>query len=230
MKNHLENLVIINLPIGENGKDEIIPLPKEWNSDATLSETIMLIRNDKSLSEYEKTLHLQELQVFIKTLKVLHTIGKNSLNKEQAEMEMFKMIQSCSNMTFIEDNRPSIKTCKECFTDIRVTQETFDKKEIFICRQCKEQQKEATRTRHALQLIKAKPIWVSTEEIRKIYKEAKEKSAKDKILYHVDHIVPLISDIVSGLHVPWNLRIITAKENLEKSNKFEVQIILSNNM
>lgn len=68
----------------------------------------------------------------------------------------------------------------------------------------------------------ATPSWVTTEQklaMRKLYLQAMELTKITKERYVVDHIIPLISHEVCGLHVPWNLRVITQEENLKKSNK-----------
>lgn len=68
----------------------------------------------------------------------------------------------------------------------------------------------------------ATPRWLTTEdklEIRLKYRLAIELTRKTGVRYAVDHIVPLLGESVSGLHVPWNLEVITQEENLKKSNK-----------
>ena len=39
--------------------------------------------------------------------------------------------------------------------------------------------------------------------------------------YQVDHIHPINGVEFTGLHVPWNLQVITKSENLSKGNKLE---------
>ena len=68
----------------------------------------------------------------------------------------------------------------------------------------------------------ATPKWLTKEErlqMRDLYVQARKMTGLTRERYVVDHIVPLRGEEVCGLHVPWNLRVITQDENLKKSNK-----------
>jgi hypothetical protein len=56
------------------------------------------------------------------------------------------------------------------------------------------------------------PPWVDRDEIKRIYENRPDG-------YHVDHIIPLKGNNVSGLHVPWNLQYLPASENMSKGNR-----------
>lgn len=67
---------------------------------------------------------------------------------------------------------------------------------------------------------RATPAWLTSQqraEVRSIYAECERLNAEaGYVAFVVDHIVPLEGRIVCGLHVPWNLRIITRLENAQK--------------
>ena len=68
----------------------------------------------------------------------------------------------------------------------------------------------------------ATPKWLTKDHktfIEIQYQMAKLLEDRMGVEYHVDHIHPLQNESVCGLHVPWNLRVIPALENISKGNK-----------
>jgi hypothetical protein len=61
--------------------------------------------------------------------------------------------------------------------------------------------------------------WADLDAIKQIYAEVAELSELTGITHQVDHIYPLQSDYMCGLHVETNLQILTKTENASKSNR-----------
>ena len=69
------------------------------------------------------------------------------------------------------------------------------------------------------------PKWLTKEDIlemHNMYKLAAFLKKTTGLSWHVDHIIPLRGKKVSGLHVPNNLQVLPAEENVKKNNKYEV--------
>jgi hypothetical protein len=65
------------------------------------------------------------------------------------------------------------------------------------------------------QKLNRMPLWANEEAINEVFRTC---SGDD---FHIDHVIPLQGELVSGLHVENNLQKLTVKENCQKSNKFK---------
>lgn len=71
--------------------------------------------------------------------------------------------------------------------------------------------------------IQRTPNWLSSFDLW-VFEEAYELAALRTKLFgfswHVDHIIPLQGEKVSGLHVPTNIQVISWIDNVSKANSF----------
>jgi len=80
---------------------------------------------------------------------------------------------------------------------------------------------EAAMRYHASKL-KRTPPWLTAKhhaEIRQFYVLSAKLTKDTGVQYSVDHVMPLQGVTSSGLHVPWNLQVITMAENSRKGNR-----------
>lgn len=79
-----------------------------------------------------------------------------------------------------------------------------------------------SRTRYGIK-TQATPLWIEDElaqlVMQEMYNLAKLRTLVTGYQWHVDHEVPLKSELVCGLHCPANLQVIPAKVNLSKHNR-----------
>lgn len=70
--------------------------------------------------------------------------------------------------------------------------------------------------------IQRTPRWLTQlhfDQIELFYESARELTKEFGFQIDVDHIIPLRGVNVSGLHVPWNLQLLSHDENMSKGNK-----------
>jgi hypothetical protein len=65
----------------------------------------------------------------------------------------------------------------------------------------------------------ATPAWADREAMVAIYRTAREVTKITGAEHHVDHIVPVRSRVVCGLHCEQNMQILDAKANISKNNR-----------
>lgn len=103
-------------------------------------------------------------------------------------------------------------------------QKSLNKRQLEVYRARKASNSAAYRAKQK----NATPCWITEEQTRQMnetFKERERLSTITSVKHHVDHIVPINNLYVCGLHVPWNLEVITEEQNLLKNNKIDNEIL-----
>lgn len=106
---------------------------------------------------------------------------------------------------------PSHKDHRKGHVSWAVGKALLDQREAMLVR-------ELSRSRR-LQMTVATPRWADAAKIEMVYRGASRLSEAMGVEFQVDHVVPIKSDVVCGLHVPANLQVLAQDENGKKSNK-----------
>ena len=116
-----------------------------------------------------------------------------------------------------------IKNRERLLEKAKITEYKNRRKQLRLLPSNKARQNAAEARRESLKRLSTPP-WVTKQHLNKI-KElfwlAKDLEIVSGQKYHVDHIVPLKSNLVCGLHVHWNLQVLPADINLSKGNRYD---------
>jgi hypothetical protein len=145
-------------------------------------------------------------------------LARNSKWKKD-NSEKYKTIQARCSKDWYQRNRERVG-----FTTARWQQENKERCRSNARKWAKDNPGKviARVVRYQTRKFNATPPWLTKEHLQQIeafYTEAARLSKETGIKYSVDHIWPLRGKGFTGLHVPWNLRVIPFSENRKKCNK-----------
>jgi hypothetical protein len=148
--------------------------------------------------------------------------NKDSIKERMSEYRIVNKSKiAAQRKSYNEDNKDKIIEYQQA------NKEKINARSALWQRVNKDKVNAKTAKRRAVRL-QATPLWLTTEDfaqIQELYTCAQMFKLYTGEEYHVDHIVPLQGKNVCGLHVPWNLQVIPAKENRSKSNKLQEELL-----
>lgn len=160
-----------------------------------------------------------------KTVKTLFEFGKHSSNKDGLQYQCKACRITTCAVSYKKASPERIKKKNKITQQWR--EKNKERRKEYNQVYAKQHQAKRTsleRKRQAAKLNRT-PAWLTDFDKLKIeclYQVAAMRTRESGYAWHVDHIIPLQGKTVSGLHVPSNLRVIPATENLRKNNLYGI--------
>jgi len=188
----------------------------------------------KELSDFGKNKNTADgLQFYCKDCCKATTKRYREANKEKyyASAKRWakanpERVRSQKKKYYLENREATLENKREYYKYNRASILSYKK----LYSQANRGKKNSIEARRHAGKIQRTPDWLTEQqkaEIDNIYWLARDLYNVTGEKYHVDHIIPLQGENISGLHVPWNLQILPADLNIAKSNKYDPDAIYS---
>jgi hypothetical protein len=140
------------------------------------------------------------------------------------------------NQTYYKNNREQMLAAQKARDSVRKEaisvakavyyQRTKEAKKTYVANYRKKfpAKVNALNRKHQLGKEQRTPKWLTPlhyQQIEMFYQAAQDLTKEFGVQMEVDHMTPLHGKNVSGLHVPWNLQVITKVDNIKKTNKHD---------
>lgn len=164
----------------------------------------------KELSEFHK--HSKSPDGYKNTCKIC----RNALNKEYRKRNKEK-VKAYHKEHYEKNKEEHLKRCVEWQQRNKIKVKQYQQR----YRKKHSGRVTAKNRKRELAKLERTPLWADNDKINGTYMLAQYLMETYGCAIHVDHIVPLRGELVSGLHVENNLQLLFAEDNLRKGNTFK---------
>jgi len=219
----LESTVVLNWPKRKDAKISRENLIECWSQNSIPEWKFYGYTNKSSASIPYNNIFKNIQKLTVSESWKDYILRTNDYKYCQTCKELYNVDKFATNNSMVSKLQAICKDCQSIYRSVNKENIAEYSKAYYENNKASYIAKDAKRRAAKL---KRTPKWLTEEDhwmFNEIYSLAKLREELTGVKWHVDHIIPLQGTLVSGLHVPTNLQVITAKRNLEKSNKYVIK-------
>jgi hypothetical protein len=196
----------------KKNKEKIIAYEKKYQEENKVAiaemKRIYNAKNKEVIAEKKKIYHEKNKEIIAKKHKEFHLKNRDKLNQRALD--------------YYNKNRDMLLARQ---ADWREKNRDLSRQAAKNWQKNNKPKVLASMSKRRSAKINRTPSWLTAEQLLRIeslYAESIKRRQETGLDWHVDHIIPLQGKLVSGLHVPENMQIILAQDNVRKGNRYQL--------